>query len=168
MNDFQAPAWQQARSRMLAAWRQMSEREQLGLQAAAAALALLLLVLVLINPALRTLREAPQRLARLDQQLAQMQGWAAEAQRLQGQSGVSPAQAQAALQAATELLGADARLTLAGDRATLSFSNQSGARLAAWLTEARSAARARAVEAQLQRGPRGYGGSIVLSLGGGR
>jgi general secretion pathway protein M len=37
--------------------------------------------------------------------------------------------------------------------------------LQAWLTEVRSAARARPVEAQLQRGPTGFSGSIVLSLG---
>lgn len=168
MSAMPNPTWMHSGlERLRAAWRQLSAREQLGVQVAGAALGLLLLVLLLINPALRTLREAPQRLAQLDAQLAQMQAWAAEARRLQGQGGVSPAQAQAALQAATELLGPDARLTLSGDRATLAFSDLSGARLAAWLAEARSAARARPVEAQLQRGPRGYGGSVVLSLRGG-
>ena len=38
--------------------------------------------------------------------------------------------------------------------------------LRAWLSEVRSGARARAVEAQLSRGAAGFSGSITLSLGG--
>jgi len=148
-------------------WSRLEARERLGLQLAAVALLLLLLVLLFVNPALKTLREAPGRLDELDRQLAQMQGWAAEAKRLQQLPAVNPAQASAALQAATDFLGPEARLTLQGDRATLQFSNLAGEQLGAWLAEVRRAARARPVEAQLQRGPGGYGGSIVLSLGGG-
>ncbi len=151
--------------KLKALWGQMAERERIGVLAAGAALGLLLVVLLLVNPALKTLREAPAKLAQLDQELARMQGWAAEAQRLQGQPAVNPAQVQAALQAATEALGPDARLSVSGDRATLNFSNLGAPQLAAWLAEVRSAARARAIEANLQRGPTGYGGSIVLSLG---
>ncbi len=152
--------------RLKTAWNQLAERERLGVAAAGAALGLLLGVLLLVNPALKTLREAPAKLAQLDQELARMQGWAAEAKRLQGQPAVNPAQVQAALQAATEALGPDARLSVMGDRATLNFSNLGAAQLAGWLAEVRSAARARAIEANLQRGPNGYGGSVVLSLGG--
>jgi general secretion pathway protein M len=38
--------------------------------------------------------------------------------------------------------------------------------LQGWLGEVRSAARARPVEAQLTRGPKGYAGTLVLTLGG--
>lgn len=153
------------RQRAQTAWAQLAPRERLGVAVAAAALGLLLLVLLAINPALRTLREAPARLAQLDLQLAQMRRDAAEAQRLRQLPPVSGAQAAAALQAASQLLGPEARLNLQGDRAILDFSNLDGERLGAWLAEVRSAARAKPVEAQLQRGERGYGGRIVLQLG---
>lgn len=142
----------------------LAPREQLGLQVAAAALLLLAVVSLLVLPPLKTLREAPQRLQQLDAELAQMQAWAGEARQLVAQPPVSPAQAQAALQEATEALGGDARLTVQGDRATLSFTGLSGDLLAAWLTETRNTARVRAVEAQWQRGPNGYGGSIVVQI----
>ncbi len=156
--------WKAQRDRLLATWRGLAPRERGGLALAALALGLLLLVLVFINPALRTLREAPARLDQLDAQLAQMQAWAAEAQQLQAQPPVNPAQALAALRAASEFLGPEASLNLQGDRATLHFNNLGGEALGAWLAEARRAARARPLEAQLQRGPGGYGGSIVLQL----
>lgn len=153
------------RQRAQTAWTQLAPRERLGVSIAGAALGLLLLVLLAINPALRTLRETPTRLAQIELQLAQMQRDAAEAQRLRQLPPVSAAQAAAALQSASQLLGPEARLSLHGDRATLDFSNLDGERLGAWLAEVRSAARAKPVEAQLQRGERGYGGRIVLQLG---
>lgn len=157
-------AWTPQVVRLQTSWSRLDARERLGVLAAGAALLLLVFVLLLINPALKTLREAPEQLRQLDGQLALMQSWATEAKRLQQLPPVSAAQATAALQAATEFLGPEARLTLQGDRATLNFTNLSGEQLGAWLVEVRSAARARPVEAQLQRGPNGYGGSIVLAL----
>ena len=157
-------AVQDAQKRARAAWAQLAPRERVGVVAAAAALTLLILVLVFINPALRMLREAPQKLAQANTQLAQMQRDAAEAQRLRTLPAVSAAQATAALQGATQLLGPEAKLSLQGDRAVLDFSNLDGERLGAWLAEVRSAARAKPVEAQLQRGERGYGGRLVLQL----
>jgi general secretion pathway protein M len=53
-----------------------------------------------------------------------------------------------------------------GDRAVLNLSNASSEALRAWLVEARSAARARPLELQLQRGPQGYSGSVTVSLSG--
>lgn len=147
-----------------ARWAALAPREQLGLQVAGLALLLLLVISVFVLPPLKTLREAPQRLQRLDAELALMQAWAGEARQLVAQAPVSPAQAQAALQEATEALGGDARLSVQGDRATLTFSGLSGDLLAAWLTETRNTARVRAVEAQWQRGPTGYGGSIVVLI----
>ena len=161
------PAWAPRVEALQSRWSRLEARERGGLLLAGAALLLLLVVLIFVNPALKTLREAPARLAELDSQLAQMQGWAAEAKRLQQLPPVSPAQAAAALQAATDYLGPEARLSLQGERATLQFNNLAGEQLGAWLAEVRSAARARPVEAQLQRGPRGYGGSITLSLASG-
>lgn len=159
-----APHWDKAQT----AWRRLAPRERLGLTLAAAALGLLVVVLVAINPALRTLREAPPRLAQLDAELAQMQAWAAEARQLQQLPAQKLAQAPAALQAATDFLGPEAQLQLQGDRATLRFRRLSGEQLAGWLAEVRRAARARPVEAQWQRDSDGsYQGSLVLQLAGG-
>lgn len=166
MTDELMQRWRPQRQALLQRWQRMAPRERLGLLAAAVALGLLLGVLLLVNPALKTLREAPARLDALDRQLAQMQSAAAEAARLQAQPPVGAAQAQAALQSATAFLGADAQLTLQGDRATLRFTNLDGERLGGWLAEVRRSARARAVEAQLQRGASGYSGSVLLQLPG--
>ena len=46
------------------------------------------------------------------------------------------------------------------------LSGIAGAALQAWLIEVRSAARARPIQAQVQRGPKGYDGSITLDLAG--
>ena len=80
---------------------------------------------------------------------------------------MSPAQAAAALKSATDRLGDKARLSLQGDRASLTLNGVSPEALRGWLLEARSAARARPVEAQLTRGPQGYSGTLVVSLGSG-
>jgi len=54
-----------------------------------------------------------------------------------------------------------------GERATLTLNTGVNPEaLRAWLNEARSGARARPVEAQLQRGPLGYTGTIGVALGG--
>jgi general secretion pathway protein M len=47
----------------------------------------------------------------------------------------------------------------------LTLNGVSGEQLRSWLAEARSGARARPVEAQLSRGPQGYTGTLVVSLG---
>lgn len=157
------PAWTRASQQ----WQALAPRERLGLQWAAAALALLALIGLGIQPAWRTLSQGPAQFARLEGQLQQMQQWAAEAQALRQLPAVPAAQAQQALQAATDFLGAGARLDVQGERARVSVSELSGEALSRWLAEVRSSARARPIEAQLQRGPRGYSGHIVLALGGG-
>jgi general secretion pathway protein M len=112
-------------------------------------------------------REAPAELDRLEAQFQQMQRVAAESTALRGAPRVSPAQAALALRAATDRLGEHGRLALQGDRATLTLTDVSPDALRAWLVEARSGARAQPVEAQLQRGPQGYSGTLGVTLGGG-
>ena len=77
----------------------------------------------------------------------------------------APAQSQAALKATTERLGDKGRLSLQGDRAVLTLTNASSGQLRDWLSEARSGARARPVEANLSRAPQGYSGSLIVALG---
>jgi general secretion pathway protein M len=57
-------------------------------------------------------------------------------------------------------------LQLGGDRATVTFINATGTQVRDWLTEARSAARTRPVEANLTRGPQGYSGTIIVQMPG--
>jgi general secretion pathway protein M len=111
-------------------------------------------------------RTAPAQIDRLDLQLQQMQRLAAEGRELRGTPAVSPAQSTAVLQAATTRLGDKGRLAIAGDRATLTLNGATSAQLLNWLSEARSGARARPLQAQLNRGPSGYSGTIVVAIGG--
>lgn len=157
---------QQARSQALAQWQAMGERERLALLTVGALLGLLLAWSLLLAPALRTLKTAPVELEKLELQLQQMQAQAQEAGALRAAPAVPPAQAQAALKASVDHLGAVARMNLAGDRAVVTLNGIAPAALQAWLGEVRAAARARPVEAQLTRGPQGYSGNLVLSLGG--
>jgi general secretion pathway protein M len=157
---------QQARHQAQAQWQSLGERERLAVATIGVLLGLLLAWSVLLAPALRTLRTAPAELDKVELQLQQMQAQAQEARALQAAPVVPPAQAQAALTASVAHLGTAARLNLAGDRAVVTLTGVAPELLQGWLGEVRSAARARPVEAQLTRGPKGYSGTLVLSLGG--
>ena len=63
------PALLQAREQLRNWWRARVPRERLALGAAAAVLGLFIAWLLLVQPALRTLREAPARIDALDAQL---------------------------------------------------------------------------------------------------
>ena len=147
-------------------WLGRTPRERQAVVVVVLVLVLFALWSLLVAPALRTVREAPAQLDRLDAQYQQMQRIAGEATTLRGASRVSPTQAAAALKAATDRLGGNARLALQGDRATLTLTGVNAEALRAWLNEARSGARARPVEAQLTRGTSGYSGTLSLALGG--
>ena len=161
------PALQQQRDRWRQYWRSRAPRERIALGLMAALLGVLLLWLLFVQPALQTLRDTPAQLDQLDAQLQQMQRLAAEAQDLRGVAAVGSGQATAALRAATERLGDKGRLSLHGDRASLTLNGASPEALRGWLIEARSAARARPVEAQLTRAGNGYSGTLVVQLSGG-
>jgi len=147
-------------------WQARAPRERLAIAAMAAAVAILLVWMVAVQPALRTLREAPAELDRLDSQWQQMQLAALESAALRTASPVPPQQAAEALRAATERLGGKGRIALQGDRATLTFTAVPFEALRNWIGEARSAARARPVEAQLLKNANGYSGTITIVLSG--
>lgn len=150
-----------------ARWQGFNPRERLSLLLAAAALLALLLWTVLLAPALRTLQQAPAQLAQLDAQLQEMRRLAEESRALRAQPQVPAAQAMQALQAASERLGEASGLTITGERAVLKLNHVAPEALQAWLVEVRSVARARPLEATLQRSSDGtYSGSIVLALAG--
>lgn len=147
-----------------ARWQALGGRERRGLVIAAWVLALFLLWALGIAPALRTARVAPAQLEQLDAQLQLMQRQAGEARELRAAPALNNSQAAAALRTASDALGPAGRLQIVGDRATLTLTGASGTQLRDWLAEARSAARARPVEANLTRGPQGFSGSIVVAL----
>jgi general secretion pathway protein M len=151
-----------------ARWQSLSPRDRRLLAFAAGVLGAYLFWLVLLQPAWRTLREAPAQIDALDAQLQQMQALATEAAELRTAPTLSTEQAAAALRAASSRLGPKGRLVLQGERGVLTVTGASGTQLREWLTEARTGAHARPVEAQLTRGAQGWGGTIVVALGAAR
>ena len=158
--------WQALRLTAQQRWAALQENERRALRVLAALVALLFAWLLLVQPAWRTLRDTPAQLDLVEAQLRDMQAQATEARELRALPPVPAAQAAQALQAASDHLGANAKLNLNGDRAVLTLTGIGPDALQAWLGEARSAARARPVQAQLQRGPQGFTGTIVLALNG--
>jgi general secretion pathway protein M len=148
-------------------WRTLGTRDRRLALLAMAVIGAFLVWTVAIQPAWRMLRDAPVQRDLLDLQLQEMRTLATEAQQLRNAPALSAEQSAAALRAASERLGAKARLSLQGDRAVLTLNGVSSAQLREWLTEARSGARARPVEAQLSRGAQGFNGSVVLTIGAG-
>ena len=161
--ETQAPAGS-ARAAWQGRWRLLAPRERRLVAGAAWAIGLALLWALGIRPAWRTLQTAPARIAQLEWQTHQMRTQAAEVQALRQAAAVPAADAAQALQAATAVLGDTARLSLRGDRAVLTLNGVSPSAWQAWLAQARSAARARAVEAQLGSGPAGFSGTVTVML----
>lgn len=147
-------------------WDGLAKREQRLTLLAGAAVVLFLLWTIAIQPAWTTVRQAPAQLDALDAQLQSMQRMAAETRELRAAPSITAAQSTAALQAASARLGDRARLAIQADRAVLSLNGIESEDLRNWLSEVRSGARARPVEAQLARGPQGFTGTVTVSLGG--
>ena len=147
-------------------WRTLPARERRLVALAAGVVLLALLWWLALQPALQTLRTAPAAIEAAEAQLRTMQRLAAEAAELRSTPPVNGEQAAAALRAATERLGEQAKLSLQGDRAVLTLNGISTSQLRDWLAEARSGARARPVEASLLRSGPGYSGTLVVAIGG--
>lgn len=158
------PALASLRTEAGAWWLARTTRERRAVIVVLAVLGALLVWSLLVAPAWRSTRAAPGVLDQLDGELQQMQRVGAESRVLRAVAPVSQTQAAAALKAATERLGDKARLNLQGERATLSLTGIGPEALRAWLVEARNGARARPVDATLQRGPAGFTGSITVTL----
>lgn len=146
-------------------WLARTARERQAVVVVALVLLLFAVWALFVQPALRTARETPAQLDRLEAQFQQMQRISTEATTLRSASRVSAPQAAAALKAASDRLGGNARLALLGDRATLTLTGVNAEALRTWLNEARSGARARPIEAQLQRGASGYSGTLTVTFG---
>jgi general secretion pathway protein M len=147
-------------------WQTLAERDRRAMTLAAVLLSLFLFWILAIQPAWQTLEKAPAELARLETQLQSMNRMAQESRELRDVSPVPTTQALASLQAASDRLGKQGRISIQGDRATLTLTQANPEALKDWLSEVRSAARARPLEAQLNRTGNGYSGTILLAFGG--
>jgi general secretion pathway protein M len=145
-------------------WQALAPRERRVATVAAWLIGLTLAWFVAIAPAWRSVASATARLDQLDVQLQQMQRLASEAAALRALPPVGALQSQSALKAATDALGPAGRLMLGGERATVTFTNATGAQVRDWLAEARSAARVRPIEANLTRGAQGYSGTVIVQM----
>ncbi|MBK7062979.1 MAG: type II secretion system protein M [Rubrivivax sp.] len=157
---------QQRLQALRAAWAQRDARERRLVVLAAWVLGLFVLWSLAVQPAWRSLRDAPARIDGLDAQSQAMQLLAADVRELRATPPLPRTQASAALRAASERLGAQGRLTEQGERAVLALTDASGEQLRAWLAEVRAGARARPIEANLTRSDRGLSGTVVVGLGG--
>ena len=158
--------WARPRAALRRRWSGLSARDRNLALLALAVLGAFLLWSVALQPALRTLREAPAQRDALDVQLQQMRALSSEAQQLRSAPAIGAEQSAAALRAASERLGPKARLSLQGERAVLTLNSVATSQLRDWLAEARSGARARPVEASLLRSGTGFSGTLVVAIGG--
>lgn len=145
-------------------WAQSSPREQRLVRGALSLLALALVWFVAVSPALRTLRSAQIQGPQLRTQLQDMLQLQAQAQALQTQTGAPAQDSKDALEAALPTLGASARMSVTGDRATVTLEGSSADALAQWLTQARLNARARPLELHLTQSQGLWKGRIVLQV----
>lgn len=145
-------------------WAQISPREQRLVRAALALLVLALVWYVALRPAIATLRTAQSQGPQLRAQLQDMLQLQAQAQVLQAQPAAQTQDSKNLLEAALPTLGATARMSLTGDRATVTLDGSSADDLAQWLTQARLNARARPLEMHLTQSQGLWKGSIVLQM----
>ena len=151
-----------------ARWAQASAGEQRLARAMGLVLALALVWFVALQPALSTLRSAQTQGPQLRAQLQTMRQLQAQAQALQAQARARAQTPESKpsdlLEAALATLGGKARLSLNGDRATVSLEGSDADALAQWLAQVRLNVRARALELHLTQSQGLWRGTIVLQL----
>ncbi len=134
------------------AWAQRQPREKQLLSFGAAVVMLAALWGLTLAPALRTWQEAPTKQALLDAQTQSMRQLQVQAQKLQASSPISRNDSAAWLEKNLTELGANTKVSLQGERATLSVDAATAEALARWISLARERALAMPVQAQLQQG----------------
>ena len=153
------------RDQLRAKYAKLDARERQMVIVIGGLLAFLIVWLLLVRPAWKTLDEAPALRAQADAQLLQMQAISNEAKQLRALPPVPQSAAEQVLKSATDDLGGKAKISVQGDRATLSVTGINGEDLRTWLIKARGGARARPVEANLLRAGDGYNGTLVVAIG---
>jgi general secretion pathway protein M len=157
------------RSTMLALkqhWAALARREKLMVAAATAVVAIAALWILAIAPALATLQHSDEQRRVLDAQLQRIMALRAQAQSLQSQPKQNYEEASRQLELSVRQgLGTSARLSIQGERATVTLTGTAPDALAQWLAQARANARAIPAEAHLVRNGSGmWEGNVVLTL----
>ncbi len=149
-----------------ARWQSLAPREKWLVAATSALVVLVLGWLIAVRPALNVVRSAEEQHRALDGQLQQMRALQQQARTLQAQPKLNHEEALRQLETSLrQRLGTSARLTVAGDRATVTLAGTAPDALARWLPQARIDARALPGEARLARNTGGlWDGTLVLSL----
>lgn len=147
-------------------WARLVPREQRLVAGAVGLVAVALLWWLALAPPLAVARTAESQHRALDAQLQRMLGLQAQAQALQSQPRQTAEEASRLLEATVrQQLGTTARMTIAGERVTVTLGGAAPAALGQWLTQARTNARVLPVEARLVRNPAGlWDGTLVLAL----
>ena len=149
-----------------ARWNVLVPREKALVAGAAIVVGAAMLWWIALAPALATLRGAEAQHLLLDSQLQQVRGLQTQAQVLQSQPRQSHDEALRLLETSvTQKLGTAARMTISGERVTISLTGAPADALAQWLTQARVNARALPSEARLFRNAAGlWDGTLVLTV----
>lgn len=151
-----------------ARWSRLAPREKTGVLLAAALVSLAVLWWVLLSPALHIWRSAEAETRSLDAQLQTMQSLQAQARTLQSQPRLGPDEALRGLDASVkQQLGSTARLSVSGERATVTLKGASAEALAQWLMQTRINAHLLPTDARLSRNASAsasWDGTIVLAL----
>jgi general secretion pathway protein M len=149
-----------------ARWAALASREKLMVAAAITIVAVALLWMVALGPAISTLRSAEAQHRALDTQLRRMQGLRTQAQALQAQPKQTYDEALRQLeQSVRQRLGTSARMSVSGERVTLTLAGTPPDALAQWIAQARVNARALPGEARILRNSAGlWEGTLVLTL----
>ena len=145
-------------------WEQRNPRERQLLGVGAAVLAAAVLWFIAISPALQTYRVSATAHAKVDAELANMLGMAAEATKLKAMPRANAAEVQTWLDSATKKLG-KASFAMQGGRVQVSFTGATPEALAAYLAEARLKAQLVPSEAHWKKNANLlWDGSIVFEL----
>lgn len=147
-------------------WTRMAPREQRLAGGAAGLVVVALLWWLALAPALATLRAADEQHRTLDAQLQRMRALQSQVQAVQSQPRQTQEDASRLLEATVrQQLGVTGRISISGERVTVTIAGASPQALSQWLTQARTNARALPAEARLVRNPAGlWDGSLVLAL----
>ncbi|TNF57992.1 MAG: type II secretion system protein M [Burkholderiales bacterium] len=162
-------AWQAVTGRVQVSLAGLAPRERLAVRLALWLLAVALLWWVALAPAWRTLAQAPERHARLDVQLEEMNRLAATAELLRQQTSaqvIGRAAALSAIEASMGTLGGTGQMSVQGDRVSVSLLNTPPQALSQWLTQVRLNARVLPLEAQLSASTASQTWSGTVLLGG--
>ncbi|MEG0973571.1 MAG: type II secretion system protein GspM [Comamonas sp.] len=152
-------------------WQALDARERRSLVLAGGVVLIALLWWLAIAPVIQTWRSAPGEHQRLDTQIARMQSLQTEARQLQSATTLTASQARQQLESSmTQQLGGSAKLSVLGERATVTLTNAPAAATQGWLAQVRANAHAIPVELRLSAntGKAGtvptWSGTMVLQL----